>query len=58
MPRYVTPPETFKREAPVTPEEIELERAYCEEIQRRIVAYELDPNNFFKLNKRGRGRKI
>jgi len=29
------------------------ERAYCAEIERRILAYEFDPVNFFKVGKRG-----
>lgn len=28
------------------------ERAYCAEIERRILAYELDPVNFFKIGGR------
>jgi hypothetical protein len=46
------------RETPVTPEEIELEQLYCEELQQAIIRYELDPKNFFRLNKRGFKRKI
>jgi hypothetical protein len=46
------------RDPPVTPDEIELERRYCEELQQRIVEYELNPANFFRLHKRGIGRKI
>jgi hypothetical protein len=46
------------REPPATPEEELLEKLYCEELQQAIIAYELDPKNFFRLNKRGTGRKI
>lgn len=28
------------------------DRAYCAEIERRILAYELDPVNFFKIGGR------
>jgi hypothetical protein len=46
------------REAPSTPEEIEAERRYCDELQRRIIEFELNPINFFRLRKRSLGLKV
>jgi len=33
------------------------ERRYCEELQRRILAWETDPKNFLRLQKRILGLK-
>jgi hypothetical protein len=46
------------REPPATPEDELLETLYCEELRQQIINYELDPKNFFRLHKRGTGRKI
>lgn len=46
------------RETPANSAEELLEQAYCEELRQAILAYELDPKNFFRLHKRGAGRKL
>lgn len=45
-------------EEKIIEDEIIRERLYCEALVKRMIEYEKDPRNFFKLNKRGLSRKI